>query len=333
MPPAQIFISYRRDDTAGYARALYDALAREFGDQRVFIDVDDIGAGQPFGEVIEQQMGQSAVLLVLIGQRWWGEREGQPPRLHDPADLVRREVARGLALGMQVIPLLFDAAAMPGAAQLPAELAPLAARNALEISHTRFAADMARLLATLRSSLGASASPSPANRGAATTRRAWWWLPIALALAAAVLVLVWLGLASKPPAQAITQPGAGSSATPSLRAAVNGVWQAEVNYDWPNAHYTERFNFSGEGAELHGSASFLRVARGLLEGRVSADGLQFVTRTQETTGSGVADTVHRYQGRSVGDELHFVMQTEGGSSVHQPVAFVARRAAAAASAP
>ncbi len=36
--------------------------------------------------------------------------------------------------------------------------------------------------------------------------------------------------------------------------------------------------------------------------------------------------------KDIGDELRFVMQTEGGSSVHVPVEFVARRAAASASA-
>jgi len=35
--------------------------------------------------------------------------------------------------------------------------------------------------------------------------------------------------------------------------------------------------------------------------------------------------VHRYRGRRVGDELRFVMQTEGGASAHLPVEFVARR--------
>ena len=61
MARAQIFISYRRDDAAGYARAVYDELARHFGAERVFIDVDDISAGQRFGEVIQRAMGASEV--------------------------------------------------------------------------------------------------------------------------------------------------------------------------------------------------------------------------------------------------------------------------------
>ena len=54
MQQPQIFISYRRDDAAGYARAVNDELVRGFGAERVFIDVDDINAGQPFSEIIQR---------------------------------------------------------------------------------------------------------------------------------------------------------------------------------------------------------------------------------------------------------------------------------------
>ena len=105
--------------SAGYARAVYDELARHFGAERVFIDVDDIRAGQAFTDVIERAVGESEVLLVLIGKRWLGERADGPPRIGDPGDFVALEVAAGLAKGMSVIPLLLDGATMPSAAQLP----------------------------------------------------------------------------------------------------------------------------------------------------------------------------------------------------------------------
>jgi len=114
--------------------------------------------------------------------------------------------------------------------------------------------------------------------------------------------------------------------------AINGAWQADVTYDWDNARFSERFRFSGEADELHGSASFLGVARGVLDGRLDAAGVGFVTRTSETSGSGDsgAAVVHRYRGRLAGDEIRFVMQTEGGSSAHVPIEFVARRVTPAA---
>jgi TIR domain len=325
MRAAQIFISYRRDDAAGYARAVYDELARHFGADRVFIDVDDIDAGERFGEVIQRAMGESQVLLVLIGKRWQGEREGGAlPRLRDPADLVRKEVATGLARGMVVMPLLLDGAAMPTEAQLPDELRALAQRNALEIGNTRFAADVERLVAALREALGEPAPPAP--RRAATVG----WVLAGGALVAAIAGTLWY---ARTPADgdraALSAPA--PRASKEARLAINGSWLAQVDYDWPNAHHAERFVFGGEGGELHGSASFLGVARGVLEGSVEPDGLRFVTRTSEMGAAGTVETVHRYRGRLVGDELRFVMQTEGSSSAHVPVEFVARREPAAAS--
>ena len=78
---------------------------------------------------------------------------------------------------------------------------------------------------------------------------------------------------------------------------------------------------------MHGSASFLGVPRGMLRGKVETSGrLSFETSTSEQGG---VETLHRYSGHLVGDEISFVMQTEGGSTPHVPVEFVARRAEAA----
>ena len=297
MPSAQIFLSYRRDDTAGHARAIGGELARRFGADRVFIDVDDIAAGQGFAEVIEQAVVGAAVLLVLIGQRWQGEREGLPSRLFDAGDFVRREVAVALRRGVRVIPLLLDGARMPTADELPPDMRELAGRQALEIDHRRYTADVERLQSELETLLGHSAD---GQHGGARRK--------ALAAAGALgLVLaggwVWHEL----------QPA---------RPAVNGHWVAEVEYDWPGAHYRESFEFQGDGAELRGSAGFLGVPRGIEQGQVAERRLSFVTRSPELGG---AETVHRYSGQLVDGEIRFSLQTEGGSTPHVPVAFVARR--------
>jgi hypothetical protein len=41
---AKIFISYRRDDSAGTAGRLHDRLAQTFGKANLFIDVDNMPA-------------------------------------------------------------------------------------------------------------------------------------------------------------------------------------------------------------------------------------------------------------------------------------------------
>ncbi len=316
MPHSQIFISYRRDDAAGYARAVNDELGRCFGAERVFIDVDDINAGQPFSEVIQRSVDDSAVLLALIGKRWQGERDGAPPRIFEAGDFVRQEVAAGLAKGLRVIPVLLDGVAMPDPAHLPPELRPLTGRNALALDNSRFAADMAHLVHEVRGALGAE--PPVAARKRLPTA----WLAGA-ALAAVALAGLWQW---RSPALG-TRPSDQAAAAPMARPQVNGEWRAEVTYDWPNARYSERFVFSGDGDELHGSASFLGVARGALEGRTDGSGVSFVTRTTELTGAGggSAEIVHRYRGRLAGDQIRFVMQTEGGSSAHVPIEFIANR--------
>ncbi len=333
MPPASIasiFISYRRADTAGYARALYDALARRFGDERVFIDVDDIAAGQPFDAVIQRAVGHSEALLVLIGKSWRGPLDGGGWRIDDAADPVRREVAAALDRGMREIPLLVDGAAMPAPGQLPEPLRALAGLNALEIGHSRFAGDVDRLLAAL----GAGSPPTPAAAAATPVtqrrQRPRWrgWAP----LTAGLLVLaLTAGLALWQRARLAPAELPTGLPVVTARPPINGNWSAPVRYDWPGADHRERFAFGGEAGALHGSASFLGVPRGIVDGHVGADGVGFVTRTQEWVGgSGAAETVeHRYQGRLVGDELRVVMQTVGGASAHQPVEFIARRDAAA----
>jgi hypothetical protein len=317
MPHSQIFISYRRDDAAGYARAVNDELGRCFGAERVFIDVDDINAGQPFSEVIQRSVDDSAVLLALIGKRWQGERDGAPPRIFEAGDFVRQEVAAGLAKGLRVIPVLLDGVAMPDPAHLPPELRPLTGRNALALDYSRFAADMAHLVHEVRGALGETEPPVAARKRLPTA-----WLAGA-ALAAVALAGLWQW---RSPAIG-TRPSDQAAAAPMARPQVNGEWRAEVTYDWPNARYSERFVFSGDGDELHGSASFLGVARGALEGRTDGSGVSFVTRTTELTGAGggSAEIVHRYRGRLAGDQIRFVMQTEGGSSAHVPIEFIANR--------
>lgn len=49
-----IFISYRRDDAAGYAGAIYDRLMPQFSQHRIFMDVDAIEPFLPFDEAYRE---------------------------------------------------------------------------------------------------------------------------------------------------------------------------------------------------------------------------------------------------------------------------------------
>jgi len=113
-----------------------------------------------------------------------------------------------------------------------------------------------------------------------------------------------------------------------VRPDINGEWQADVTYDWPNARYVEKFDFRDEGDEVYGTASFLGRKRGILEGSISKDGLRFIIRTQEYLGAdsnNPRDAVHRYRGKLLGNQIKFILQTEGGYSEHIPIEFIAKK--------
>lgn len=123
---AEIFISYRRADSGGYAKAIFDRLRREFGDDAVFRDVDDIDGGTRFPDSIQKQLEGCKVFVLVIGPGWTNVRdESGKRRLDDPNDWVRIELATALKRNLCVIPVTVGGAILPAAADLPEDLKPL----------------------------------------------------------------------------------------------------------------------------------------------------------------------------------------------------------------
>lgn len=146
----RIFVSYRREDAAYPAGWLFDRLVDHYGDDHVFRDVDSIPLGDDFVKEITAAVGSCAVLLTVIGARWLTVvGEGGQRRLDDPTDFVRLEIEVAFAHGVRVIPVLVDGARMPNVTELPASLAQLAHKQALEFSPNRFRSDTDRLLKDL----------------------------------------------------------------------------------------------------------------------------------------------------------------------------------------
>lgn len=149
-----IFISYRREDTAYPAGWLFDRLVDHFGADQVFRDIDSIQLGDDFAEKIRAAVGSCAVLLAVIGDRWLTVTgEDGKRRLDDPSDYVRLEIEAALTRNVLVIPVLVAGARIPHSSQLPASLAKLAGRQALELSPSRFNSDIRYLLSTLDKTL------------------------------------------------------------------------------------------------------------------------------------------------------------------------------------
>jgi hypothetical protein len=189
---ANIFINYRREDSAGHAGRLFDRLRARFPG-RVFMDIDTIEPGADFVDVIEQAVGKCEVLIVMIGRDWLRIKDATGRRrLDNPEDFVRLEVASALARNIRVIPVLVEDASMPRVDDLPPDLARLARRNAIELSDGRWAFDVDRLLQTIEGVLEEKESsapvPEPLDQGqrvparATVIPRAW------IALAALVLL-------------------------------------------------------------------------------------------------------------------------------------------------
>jgi hypothetical protein len=177
----EVFISYRRADSAGHAGRLAEALGRRFGTDRVFQDLETIRAGQDYVDAITRALARAEVVLVLIGPDWTGREAGAGGgRLFEPADVVRHEVGQALALGKRVIPVLVGGASVPSEADVPEEMRPLLSRNAFALTNAGWSADFERLCAEL--------AGTPAG-GRPEAAHAVWWVVAGVAMLAGVYAL------------------------------------------------------------------------------------------------------------------------------------------------
>ena len=131
------------------------------------MDVDSIGLGLDWVEVLRQAVASCKVMLVLIGPRWI---EASAPhggrRLDDPDDYVRLEIEIGLERAVRVVPILVGGGALPEPSELPESLRPLLRRQALELSDSTFRSDVGLLIERLANTLSAdSQGQTPATPG------------------------------------------------------------------------------------------------------------------------------------------------------------------------
>ncbi|RTL68328.1 MAG: toll/interleukin-1 receptor domain-containing protein [Hyphomicrobiales bacterium] len=139
-----IFISYRRADTASEASALAGQLSSFF---EVFLDTQRLPAGVDFVEEIRVAIRQAEAVFVLIGPNWSDASDPNAKSgLFDPNDYVRLEVRTALGLDIPIIPVLVRGARMPSASKLPADIASFARKNAFMVPDDDLAAATHRLL-------------------------------------------------------------------------------------------------------------------------------------------------------------------------------------------
>ncbi|MBR0751855.1 toll/interleukin-1 receptor domain-containing protein [Bradyrhizobium jicamae] len=90
-----VFISYRREDSDGETRAIYNRLAQETDARNLFLDVEAIGAGERWKGRIDDMLATVKAVLVVIGPRWLDSLNAR--HAAGSFDAVRMEIAASLA--------------------------------------------------------------------------------------------------------------------------------------------------------------------------------------------------------------------------------------------
>ena len=152
-----IFVSYRREDSAGHAGRLFDRLVEHFGRDRIFMDIDTIEPGEDFVAVIENAVSSCDVLIAVIGRSWLSPNGSG--RLDRPTDFVRLEIATALRREIRVIPVLVQRASLPKPQELPEDLVKLTRRNAVELTDLRWQTDVEQLISVMERVLAKRAEP------------------------------------------------------------------------------------------------------------------------------------------------------------------------------
>jgi hypothetical protein len=292
---ASVFISYRREDAAGHAGRLCDRLTARFGQARVFMDLQDIAPGQDFAQSIDDTIASCECVVVVIGPRWL---EMLQKRALGAEDFVQHEIAAALRRAVTIIPVLVGGAQMPLAAQLPAEMAVLSQRNALEVRDDRFDEDAARLADAVSAHL-------PVNAGGRLLRSSRARV-VAAALGLTILiggVVAWRTLS---PAAADTAaiPEAGLD-------AFDGDWIAEMRKEG-QPPFRIRLTFVTAGDTISGMVRYPTGEGPILDPRLAGGVLTFHTAHVPQFES--APAVIRFQATPGSSEIRLIATDDFGIS-------------------
>ena len=277
-----IFVSYRRDDAGGHAGRLVDHLTARFGDDGVFMDVQDIRPGDKFAKSIDDTIARCNCIVAVIGPRWVELMQQRAPGLDD---FVRHEIGAALRREIPVLPVLVGGARMPERGELPADLAPLAQRHAIEIRDSRFEDDVARLGDALSEITGARQG-RPVRRFGVRAYIAVSALVIALAIAAFVM----------------TRP---------TEVAVDGAWIAEMQKPGQRT-YRIRLTLNRSGERINGMVEYPTGDGPIHDGQLEGSQLSFSTTHLPQFASSPATI--RYEGNVTGDGIRLTSVDEAGTA-------------------
>ena len=100
---SDIFISYRRLDSAIFSQWLAAQLRTAYGWNSVFIDAENIRDAEVWASQIEGFLRRSQIIVVVIGRSWLSiSDEFGRRRIDLKDDWVRREIEVGLEGGRKI---------------------------------------------------------------------------------------------------------------------------------------------------------------------------------------------------------------------------------------
>jgi hypothetical protein len=144
----KIFVNYRRDDDPAAAARVRDGLAARFGKANVFMDVDNLLAGQRFDVELAKALAQCDVLVAVIGGRWMELLKTR--RASDQHDYVPMEIGEALRRRLIVIPVRVgregNMPPLPRVDELPRDIRDVVFHQKHDVTHERFGRDIDELI-------------------------------------------------------------------------------------------------------------------------------------------------------------------------------------------
>ena len=130
----KIFISYRRQDSAGVTGRLYDNLKSQFRQGFIKMDVTSFPVASDFTESMRQAINDSEIILIIIGKFWINSlNESGEKRLFVTNDFVRQEIEHAIDIGKILIPVYVNDAIPPKSEELPNSIRKLAHLNGVTL--------------------------------------------------------------------------------------------------------------------------------------------------------------------------------------------------------
>jgi len=157
MPIAKcdIFISYRRLDSAIFSQWLAASLRSAYGQQSVFIDTENLRGAEAWAQEVENSLRVAELVIVVIGTNWLSIQDQWKRRRIDlPDDWVRREVEVSLQEKKKILPLLIEGAELPARDGLPESIAPLLDIQARKMNSATVSSELPQLIKYVGETIG-----------------------------------------------------------------------------------------------------------------------------------------------------------------------------------